>query len=48
MLAGDGMARISVAYGWSGAFCTLSAVALLSSATAVAFLFEHRRPAPEG
>jgi OPA family glycerol-3-phosphate transporter-like MFS transporter len=45
MLAGDGMARVSVTYGWSGAFFTLAVVALLSSAVAVAFLLEQRRPA---
>ena len=45
MLAGDGMARVSVTYGWSGAFLTLAAVALLSSAVAVVFLLEQRRPA---
>jgi OPA family glycerol-3-phosphate transporter-like MFS transporter len=48
MLAGDGMARISVTYGWSGAFLTLAAVALLSSATAFMFLLEQWRPAPAG
>lgn len=47
MLAGVGMARVSVKYGWSGAFLTLAAAAFLSSATAVAFLLEQRRPAPE-
>jgi OPA family glycerol-3-phosphate transporter-like MFS transporter len=45
MLAGDGMARVSVTYGWSGAFFTLAVVAMLSSAVAVAFLLEQRRPA---
>jgi sugar phosphate permease len=48
MLAGDGMARISVSYGWSGAFLTLAVVALVSSATAVVFLLEQRRPAAAG
>ena len=43
MLAGDSMARISVTYGWKGAFLVLAAVALLSSATAVVFLIEQRR-----
>jgi sugar phosphate permease len=45
MLAGDGMARISVTYGWSGAFLTLCAVALGSSAIALVFSLEQRRPA---
>ena len=46
MMAGDSMARISVRYGWSGAFLALAGVSLLSSATALIFLLEQRRPAP--
>ena len=38
VLAGDSMARISVAYGWQGAFNALAGVALLSSLAAVIFL----------
>jgi OPA family glycerol-3-phosphate transporter-like MFS transporter len=47
MLAGDGVARISVAHGWRGAFLVLAAVALLSSAAAVLFLLEQRRARSE-
>jgi OPA family glycerol-3-phosphate transporter-like MFS transporter len=38
VLAGGGMARISAAYGWSGAFFVLSLIALLTSVAAVLFL----------
>jgi OPA family glycerol-3-phosphate transporter-like MFS transporter len=38
VLAGDSMARISVNYGWTGAFLVLAAVAFLSSLAAGAFL----------
>jgi sugar phosphate permease len=41
MLAGDSMARISVAYGWKGAFAALAGVALLSSLAALLFLLEQ-------
>jgi MFS transporter, OPA family, glycerol-3-phosphate transporter len=47
VLAGDSMARISVAYGWQGAFNTLAAVALLSSLAALIFLVDQRRAARE-
>ncbi len=43
ILAGDSVARLSVAYGWPGAFKGLSAVALLTSAAAAAFFFLQRR-----
>jgi OPA family glycerol-3-phosphate transporter-like MFS transporter len=43
VLAGDSMARISVNYGWSGAFLTLTALALLSSVAAALFLRQERR-----
>lgn len=42
VLAGDSMARISVNYGWNGAFLILAAVALLSSITAAWFLRAER------
>jgi OPA family glycerol-3-phosphate transporter-like MFS transporter len=38
VLAGDSMARISVNYGWTGAFLVLAAVAFLSSLAAGVFL----------
>jgi OPA family glycerol-3-phosphate transporter-like MFS transporter len=43
VFAGDSMARISVNYGWSGAFLMLAVVALLSSVAAAFFLREERR-----
>jgi OPA family glycerol-3-phosphate transporter-like MFS transporter len=43
VLAGDSFARISVAYGWSGAFSILAAVALLSSLPAGLLLLEEKR-----
>jgi OPA family glycerol-3-phosphate transporter-like MFS transporter len=43
VLAGDSMARISIAYGWKGAFSFLAAVAGLSSAAALAFWLNQRR-----
>lgn len=43
ILAGDSMARISVTYGWQGAFLVLGVVALLSSAAAGIFLIEELR-----
>jgi sugar phosphate permease len=43
VLAGDSMARITVNYGWSRAFLTLAAVALLSSVAAASFLREERK-----
>jgi OPA family glycerol-3-phosphate transporter-like MFS transporter len=42
ILAGDSMARISVSFGWSGAFLTLAGTALLSSAAAAVFLISQR------
>jgi OPA family glycerol-3-phosphate transporter-like MFS transporter len=49
VLAGDSMARISVRFGWTGAFLALAATALLSSAAAAAlFINQRRAPAPEG
>ena len=43
VLAGDSMARISVAYGWQGAFHALAGVALLSSVAAAIFLIDQTR-----
>ena len=43
VLAGDGMARISVAHGWSGAFLVLAGIAALSSVAAAFFLYCERR-----
>lgn len=43
VLAGDTVARISVAYGWRGAFWSLAAVSLLLSAPAAAFWRRERR-----
>jgi OPA family glycerol-3-phosphate transporter-like MFS transporter len=43
MLAGDSMARISVDYGWNGAFIVLAVVAFLSSSAAAAFLRHQAR-----
>jgi sugar phosphate permease len=37
------MARISVRFGWSGAFLALAGTALLSSAAAAVFLIGQRR-----
>jgi OPA family glycerol-3-phosphate transporter-like MFS transporter len=45
VLAGDSMARISVKYGWNGAFLTLTALALLSSVAAAFFLRNESRQA---
>jgi OPA family glycerol-3-phosphate transporter-like MFS transporter len=42
VLAGDSMARISVNYGWNGAFFTLTGLALLSSIAAAFFLRKER------
>jgi OPA family glycerol-3-phosphate transporter-like MFS transporter len=38
VLAGGGMARISISYGWNGAFLVLALVAFLASAAAAFFL----------
>jgi len=43
ILAGESMARISVRFGWSGAFLALAGTALLSSAAAAVFLISQRR-----
>ncbi len=41
VLAGDTMARISVSFGWSGAFVSLSGVAALSAVCAYFYLRKH-------
>ena len=43
ILAGDSMARISVSFGWSGAFLALAGTALLSTVAAGVFLISQRR-----
>jgi len=43
VLAGDSMARISVAYGWRGAFVVLAAVCWALSLAAAVFWFNQRR-----
>ncbi len=43
VLAGDGMARISVTMGWNKAFLTLAVIAFLSGITAAWFLREERK-----
>lgn len=43
MLSGDTMARVSITYGWGGAFLLLAGIAFLSSATAAAFLVRERK-----
>jgi sugar phosphate permease len=43
ILAGDSVARISVAFGWNGAFYFLAGVAGLSSVAALAYLVSQRR-----
>jgi sugar phosphate permease len=45
VLAGDSVARISVAWGWDGAFRALAAVAALSAVAAVVLLALRRPPA---
>jgi sugar phosphate permease len=48
MLAGDSVARLSVAFGWSGAFRALAGVAALTSlAAAVFFVIQRRKLARE-
>jgi len=44
VVAGDSVARVSVAFGWSGAFVLLAAVAALSSVGAAVLLGADRRP----
>jgi OPA family glycerol-3-phosphate transporter-like MFS transporter len=43
VLAGDSMARISVAFGWQGAFIVLGVCALATGLVAFIFLLEQRR-----
>jgi sugar phosphate permease len=43
VLSGDSMARISISYGWSGAFLLLAGIAFLSSAAAAAFFRRERK-----
>jgi sugar phosphate permease len=43
VLAGDAVARVSVSFGWQGAFTALAGVALLSSLAAALFLIGQRR-----
>lgn len=43
VLAGNSIANVSVMWGWSGAFASLAAVALLSSIAAGAYLRHQRR-----
>jgi OPA family glycerol-3-phosphate transporter-like MFS transporter len=43
VLAGGTVARVSVSFGWQGAFTALAGVALLSSLAAALFLIEQRR-----
>lgn len=43
ILAGDSFARLSVAFGWSGAFTVLAVVALMSSVPAVLLVGEEKR-----
>jgi OPA family glycerol-3-phosphate transporter-like MFS transporter len=42
MAAGDTVARIKLAHGWSGTFLALAGVAALTSAVAVVFFFMQR------
>jgi len=42
VLAGDSIARLSVAYGWRGVFVALTAVTALS-ALAAGYLYFHQR-----
>jgi OPA family glycerol-3-phosphate transporter-like MFS transporter len=48
VLAGDGMARLSVACGWAGAFAVLAGVAWLSCAVAALFWVSQRQQARAG
>jgi len=43
VLAGDSIARISVAYGWNGAFEILACATLVTSLVAAAYLIDQRR-----
>jgi OPA family glycerol-3-phosphate transporter-like MFS transporter len=46
ILAGDTVARISVAYGWSGAFSILAVVVWLTSLAALLYLRRERKTMP--
>ena len=48
VVSGDTMARVSVAYGWNGAFLLLALISFLSSAAALAFLRHERGAQPLG
>lgn len=43
VFSGDSMARISIRYGWSGAFLVLAGIALLSSAAAGIFALRQKK-----
>jgi sugar phosphate permease len=43
VLAGDSIARISIDYGWRGAFTVLALVAGLSCVAALLYLLDQRR-----
>ena len=45
VLSGDAVARISLAFGWQGAFIVLGAVTAFSSLAAAFFFVLQRRPA---
>jgi OPA family glycerol-3-phosphate transporter-like MFS transporter len=47
MMAGDSVARLSVSFGWSGAFRALAGVALLTSLAAAVFFALQRRKVGE-
>lgn len=42
-LAGGSIAKISVLYGWKGAFFSLAGIALISAVAAVYYMFEQRK-----
>jgi OPA family glycerol-3-phosphate transporter-like MFS transporter len=44
VLAGNGVARISVIWGWKGAFASLAGVAVLSIVASAVYLKHQRRP----
>jgi sugar phosphate permease len=48
VLSGDSMARISISYGWSGAFLLLAGIAFLSSGAAAVFLRHERKARTRG
>jgi hypothetical protein len=43
MLAGDTVSRVSLSFGWTGAFLALAGVALLSSGAAAMLFMGQRR-----